>query len=64
RVPYQGSVNLHNTLKKLGVSSELHIYEKGGHGFALEQNRGDAVKQTVEDWSQALLVWLKKQEIL
>lgn len=64
RVPFDGSVNLHNKLKELGVSSELHIYEHGGHGFALEHDRGNDVTETVDDWSKAMLAWLKAQKIL
>jgi acetyl esterase/lipase len=36
RVPALHSVHLYEALRKNGIPAELHIYERGGHGFALE----------------------------
>jgi acetyl esterase/lipase len=64
KVPVEGSVEMYLDLKKLGIPAELHVYEQGEHGFALEENRGPAVTSTVKDWSARLLEWLKVREIL
>ena len=64
KVPVEASVELYSELKKRGVPAELHIYEQGEHGFALETNRGDAVTSTVTAWSRRCLEWLKLREIL
>ena len=57
--PVQNSVKLYSVLKEKGVSAELHVYEFGEHGFALETNRGSAITSTVNDWSGRCLEWLK-----
>lgn len=31
----ENSVVMHQSLKKAGISSELHVYERGGHGFGV-----------------------------
>ena len=64
KVPVMASVKLYEQLKKKGVPAELHIYEQGEHGFALEEDRGDAVTSTVKDWSKRLLEWLKVKEVI
>lgn len=64
KVPVQGSIDLFSALKKKGIPAELHIYEHGEHGFALETNRGEAVTSTVNSWSGRLLEWLKVRAIL
>lgn len=64
KVPVLGSVELYTNLKKVGIPAELHIYEQGEHGFALQTDRGPAVTSTVDAWSQRLLEWLKVREIL
>jgi acetyl esterase/lipase len=53
-VPVQNSINYVLALKKHGVSGELHIYEKGGHGFAIRNAKG-----TEAGWPEALKNWLK-----
>ncbi|SMF65796.1 Esterase/lipase [Alteromonadaceae bacterium Bs31] len=64
RVPSLNSVDLYSQLKRMGASAELHIYEYGEHGFALEEDRGVAVSSTVENWSQRCIAWLKVKNIL
>lgn len=64
KVPVEGSVDMYMDLRKLDVPAELHVYEQGEHGFALEENRGPAVTSTVKDWSARLLAWLELREIL
>jgi acetyl esterase/lipase len=49
----ENSVNYYLALKKNGVTAELHLYEKGGHGFGL------GVKDTSKFWTKACEEWLK-----
>ena len=58
-VPVEYSVNFYSALKKAGVPAELHIYEQGKHGFALEENRG-----AVETWPDLCIRWLKERGII
>jgi acetyl esterase/lipase len=53
------SVAMYLALKKAGVSSELHIYSTGGHGFGLRPS-ADACST----WPQRCAEWLKVQGIL
>ena len=64
RVPVAVSVELYTQLSQAGVPAELHVYEQGEHGFALETDRGAAITSTVEDWSSRLLAWLEVRGIL
>lgn len=49
----ENSINYYLALKKNGVPAELHIYEKGGHGFGL------GVKDTSKFWTRDCEEWLK-----
>lgn len=49
----ENSINYYLALKKNNVSAELHIYEKGGHGFGL------GVNDTSKFWTRDLAEWLK-----
>lgn len=49
----ENSINYYLALKKNGVTSELHLYEKGGHGFGL------GVKDTSKFWTRDCEEWLK-----
>jgi len=53
-VPVLNSINYLLALKKNKVSGELHIYEKGGHGFGLGKTKG-----TESTWPEACMYWLK-----
>ena len=46
-------------LKKAGVSAELHIYARGGHGFGM-RNRPVPVSQ----WTNRLQDWMADRELL
>jgi len=50
------SVFLYLALKHAGVSAELHIYAKGGHGFGMKTNRGPAATwpTRMEEWMHNL----------
>lgn len=58
-VPVEHSVNYYTALKRNGVPVELHLYEKGKHGFALETDRGVVIR-----WAELCIDWLKTREIL
>ncbi|MDQ5928565.1 MAG: hypothetical protein QG594_339 [Bacteroidota bacterium] len=49
----ENSINYYLALKKNNISAELHIYEKGGHGFGL------GVKDTSQFWTNDCKEWLK-----
>lgn len=52
-VPVENSINYFLALKKNHVSSELHVYEKGGHGFGL------GTKDTSQFWTSDCINWLR-----
>lgn len=52
-VPVLNSINYFLSLKKNEVPSELHIFEKGGHGFGLAKNR-----DTESQWPKMCEQWL------
>lgn len=49
----ENSINYYLALKKNNVTSELHLYENGGHGFGL------GVKDTSKNWTKDCVEWLK-----
>jgi acetyl esterase/lipase len=51
-VPAENSLNYYLALKKNKVPAELHLYEKGGHGFGL------GVKDTSQYWTKDCENWL------
>jgi acetyl esterase/lipase len=55
----QGSVALYRELKKNGVSAELHLYAKGGHGFGMRTDRGP-----VSDWPKRAEEWMTTRGIV
>jgi acetyl esterase/lipase len=58
-VPSENSVLFYSALRKAKVPAELHIYEKGGHGFGLAPN--DPVLST---WPARCEDWLRGREII
>jgi endo-1,4-beta-xylanase len=44
-----------NSLHKAGVSAELHIYSRGGHGFGVRNDRPDFA---VSSWQLRFVEWL------
>ncbi len=56
-VKAENSINYFLACKKNNVPVELHIYEKGGHGYSLtKQNRGP-----VETWDARLADWMRNR---
>lgn len=64
KAPVQGCVDLYISLNENKVPVEMHIYEHGGHGFALETDKGEAITSTVMDWSSRCIEWMKLEGIL
>ncbi len=57
--PEHGIV-FYRELQKNKVPAELHIYEKGGHGFSLsKKNRGH-----VETWDREMEGWLRDRKLI
>lgn len=53
------TVELYLGLEKQGVSSEMHIYATGGHGFGIRD-----MHAPVSTWDQRLLEWMKDKKLL
>lgn len=53
QVPPTRSVEMHRRWVRAGVPVELHLYERGGHGFGLRARNLPA-----DDWPEALEAWL------
>jgi endo-1,4-beta-xylanase len=49
-----GMVNLYTSLTAAGVSSEIHIYSNGSHGFGIRDE-----DLPVYSWTGLFLTWLK-----
>jgi dipeptidyl aminopeptidase/acylaminoacyl peptidase len=64
RVPVEESIDLYLSLRRKGVPAELHVYEQGSHGFALETNRSEAITGIVKSWSERCIEWLKVRGIM
>jgi acetyl esterase/lipase len=54
------TVNFYLELQKQGISSEMHIYDSGKHGFGL---RAPAL-QPVSTWTDRLKDWLTERKLL
>lgn len=57
-VPVENSLLYYSALKNNKVPVELHIYEKGGHGF------GMGTEGTQMDWPKALKRWLQERNFI
>jgi endo-1,4-beta-xylanase len=53
------TVDLYLDLFKRGISTEMHIYASGGHGFALRPFEGP-----VQTWDERLLEWMTDRKLL
>ncbi len=60
-VPVQNSIDYFLALKKFNIPAELHIYEKGGHGFGLAKNRHN---ETESNWPKTCENWMKMMGLL
>lgn len=57
-VPVENSINYFQALKKFKVPVEMHLYEKGGHGFGL------GVQDTSKYWTTQCEHWLNLNHYL
>lgn len=54
----ENSIEYYKALKSKNIAAELHIYQKGGHGFGLEVTPGS------RQWTNDCIDWLKKNNII
>jgi acetyl esterase/lipase len=57
-VPVQNSVHFYEALQKNKVASEIYLYEKGGHGFGMNNPTSDV------KWMDLAETWMKKQGLI
>jgi acetyl esterase/lipase len=57
-VPVENSLNYYLALKNKNVQAEMHIYEKGGHGFGLGKSG------TSKFWTKDCEIWLRTNKYL
>jgi acetyl esterase/lipase len=55
----QSTATIYLALKKAGVSSELHVYARGGHGFGMRDNHVPA-----SSWPTRLQEWMADRGLL
>ena len=53
------SINLYNKWLTAGIGAELHIYQKGGHGFGMKKK-----DLPVDTWINRFGDWLQSQKLL
>ncbi|MEO6314752.1 MAG: alpha/beta hydrolase [Chitinophagaceae bacterium] len=53
-VKVQNSIVFYDALQKNGIPAEIHLYEKGGHGFGMNNKTSD------DKWMDWLKAWMKK----
>jgi acetyl esterase/lipase len=58
-VPLENSLLLYGALRKAGVPAELHLFDRGAHGFGAAQNLG-----TTSAWRDRLDDWLRARGLL
>ena len=58
-IPSHLSIDYAEACKKAGVPAEVHVYDKGGHGYGLGQSGGD-----VANWPAALADWMKVRGLI
>ena len=57
-VPIENSEMYLAQLKKFGVAGELYVYEKGGHGFGMNNKTSDV------KWTELLTKWMRQLNII
>jgi acetyl esterase/lipase len=57
-VPVENSLFMHAALRKAGVRSELHVFDRGGHGFGLRAIAG----KPVAAWPMLAQAWALDHE--
>ncbi|MBD2754361.1 alpha/beta hydrolase [Spirosoma validum] len=56
-VNFSNSIRFYQAVKKAGIPAELHLYEKGGHGFGIKPDLTDS-------WMTQLEIWLRNRGFL
>lgn len=56
-VKFSNSIRFYEALRKANVPAELHLYEKGGHGFGIKPDLPDS-------WMTQLEIWLRNRGFL
>src|SRR5690606_3964770 len=57
-VPVENALNYYQALKDQNVPVELHIYERGGHGFGMGR------EGTSTNWPKSLVQWLQQHDLV
>ncbi|GAB4409597.1 MAG: hypothetical protein OHK0039_13410 [Bacteroidia bacterium] len=55
----ENSLRYYQALLRQGVPAALHLFERGGHGFALGEGKGSA-----DQWRQLCHRWMTEQQLL
>jgi dipeptidyl aminopeptidase/acylaminoacyl peptidase len=58
-VPVENSLLLYQAARGAGVGAELHLYERGPHGFGTRTDVGPA-----SGWVDRLFDWLRTRDFL
>jgi acetyl esterase/lipase len=58
-VPPRNSIEFYSALKRYHVPAEMHIFQKGGHGFGIRQEGIPA-----NNWPNLFVDWLKARKIM
>jgi acetyl esterase/lipase len=53
-VPVENTLMFYDALRKAGVPAEVHLYEKGGHGFGMKPGLGQA-----STWTKRFEEWIR-----
>lgn len=53
-VPLENSLAFFSALRRAGVPAELHLYEKGPHGFGMRRDLGPT-----SDWARLCELWMR-----
>jgi dipeptidyl aminopeptidase/acylaminoacyl peptidase len=54
-VPVMNSIGYFRGLQKNNIPAELHVFQKGGHGYGLAPDRG-----TESSWPDLCIKWMKQ----
>jgi acetyl esterase/lipase len=58
-IPAQLSIDYGAACRKVNVPAEVHVYEKGGHGYGLGQSGGEVAK-----WPEACEAWMRGRGLI
>jgi len=58
-VPIENSIQYLLSLRKHSIPAELHLYQKGGHGFGMNPS-----KNTESSWTKSCELWMQMNDFL